>query len=119
MLLTITSVIMALQLVSASVLPRSGGVDYSALEGVEPFNMTFAEAHLVQLDGSVLDDPSVPASEISSRAPSGNVYYCINAGWQPACEVRHMPNDVCRKSFKLAVAQTFVISKANDYKALI
>lgn len=101
---TITSIVMALQLVSASVLPRSDGVEYTALEGVEPFNTTFAEAHLVQVDGSALDYPAVSTSGLSSRAPSGNVYYCINAWFQPACTLRHMPNDVCRKSFIILVA---------------
>lgn len=95
---TIASVIMALQLASASSLPRSDAVDYSALEGVEPFNTTFAEAHLVE--GPVLDINAISSDGLYTRA-SGNVYVCINADWQPQCWIRNMPNDKCGKSLQI------------------
>lgn len=94
---TIISAIMALQLVSASVPPRSNSAEYSALEGVEPFNTTFAEVNLVYPQGPVLEPAPVSSSGLSTRA-SGNVYVCINAGFQPACTLLHWTNDVCGKS---------------------
>ena len=96
---TIISALVALQLVSASVLPRSDSVEYSALEDVEPFNITFAQAHLDNFEGPVLESVTGSTAELASRA-SGNVYVCINAGFQPACSVVHWTNDVCGKSCK-------------------
>lgn len=93
----ITPMIMALQLVGASRLPRSDAVEYSTLEGVEAFNTTFAEAHLVNFEGPVLDFDAGSSSGLSTRA-TGNVYVCINAGFQPACTLVHWTNDVCGKS---------------------
>ncbi|KAI7784301.1 hypothetical protein LA080_010357 [Diaporthe eres] len=91
---TITSMIAALQLSSALVLPRSEAAEYSALGGIEPFNTTFAEAHLVHPEGPVLEAASISSEEISTRAIR-NVYVCINAGFQPACTVMHWTNDKC------------------------
>lgn len=104
---TITTLIMALQLAGASRLPRSDAVEYSTLQGVEAFNTTFAEAHLVNFEGPVLEYDAVSSSSssssgLSTRAPTGNVYVCINAGFQPACTLLHWTNDVCGKSCKPA-----------------
>lgn len=99
---TIASVITALQLAGASVLPRSDGAEYSSLEGVQPFNATFAELHYVQPQGPVLEPAAVSSRELSTRA-SGNVYVCINAGFQPACTLFHWTNDVCGKSYNLVI----------------
>lgn len=100
---TITTLIMALQLAGASRLPRSDAVEYSTLEGVEAFNTTFAKEHLVTFEGPVLEyDAGSSSSGLSTRAPTGNVYVCINAGFQPACTLLHWTNDVCGKSCKPA-----------------
>lgn len=69
---------MALQLVSASVLPRSNVAEYSALEGIEPFNTTFVEAHLGSFEGPVIEPVAVSTSELTTRA-NDNVYVGINA----------------------------------------
>lgn len=98
---TITTLIMALQLAGASRLPRSDAVEYSNLEGVEAFNTTFAKEHLVTFEGPVLEyGAGSSSSGLSTRAPTGNVYVCINAGFQPACTLLHWTNDVCGKSCK-------------------
>lgn len=96
---TVTTLITALQLAGASRLPRSDAVEYSTLEGVEAFNTTFAKAHLVNFEEPVLeyDAMSSSSSGLSTRAPTGNVYVCINAGFQPACTLLHWTNDVCGK----------------------
>lgn len=87
----ITSTLLALQLVSASVLPRDG-LEYSELTGIEPFNTTFALEHLVE-DGALEGTQS-----LTERQASGAVFYCINANWGPACEYRYMPKDQCGKN---------------------
>lgn len=91
---TIASMILALQLAAASAVPRAETLEFSTLQGIEPFNTTFAEAHLADLEGPVI----ASASDLSTRA-TGNVYVCINANFQPACSVVHWGNDVCGKSF--------------------
>lgn len=95
-------VAMALQLVSASVLPRSEAAEYSALQGIEPFNITFAKEHLVHFEGPVLEPAAVSSDGLSTRA-TGNVYVCINAGFQPACALLHWTNDQCGKSHELGI----------------
>ncbi|KAG8158265.1 hypothetical protein KVR01_012026 [Diaporthe batatas] len=84
-----------LRLAAASAVPRADALEFSTLQGIEPFNTTFAEAHLVDFAGPVTESASVaPASKLSARA-SGNVYVCINANFQPACSLIHWGNDVC------------------------
>lgn len=81
----------ALQLVGALAFPRSiAALEYPALEGIEPFNTTFADAHMAQLEGPVTE----ATSELVARA-TGNVYVCINSGFQPACSLLHWTNDQC------------------------
>lgn len=102
MRLTIASLFVALHLVSASVLPRFETLEYSTLEGIEAFNKTFAEVHLVHLDGPVLEPATIPSDGLSTSA-TGNVYMCITRYWSPACQVVHMPNDQCCKSCNLGI----------------
>jgi hypothetical protein len=88
----------ALHLVGASTLPRSTALEYSALQGVEPFNKTFAEAHMATLQGPAVEPLAVSTSGLTARASSGNVYVCINAPFQPACTLIHWDNNQCGKS---------------------
>ncbi|POS69225.1 hypothetical protein DHEL01_v212381 [Diaporthe helianthi] len=92
---TIRSLSGQLASASASAVPRSDALEYSILQGVEPFNTTFANAHLANFEGPVTEPAAIAAtSELSTRA-SGNVYVCINANFQPACSLLHWNNDRC------------------------
>lgn len=104
---TNTTLFMALQLAGASRLPRSDAIEYSTLQGVEAFNATFAEAHLANFEGPVLEYDAGSSSGGPSTRATGNVYVCINAGFQPACTLVHWNNNACGKSCQPFDARKF------------